>query len=54
MRGCAGAPTSIRRMSAPWPNDVLRHRLTLSYEAQGEGVAPDQVVDEILTLVALT
>lgn len=33
--------------------DVLRHRLTLSYEAQGEGVAPDQVVAELLRQVAL-
>ena len=35
-------------------NDVLRHRLTLSYEAQGEGVTPDRVVDEIVTQVAMT
>ncbi len=35
-------------------HDVLRHRLTLSYEAQGEGVTPDRVVDEIVTQVALT
>jgi MoxR-like ATPase len=33
---------------------VLRHRLTLSYEAQGEGVTPDHVIDEIATHVALT
>ena len=33
---------------------VLRHRLTLSYEAQGEGVTPDRVIDEIATQVALT
>lgn len=33
--------------------DVFRHRLGLSYEAQGEGVTPDQVVDEILRQVAL-
>ncbi|MEM8812983.1 MAG: MoxR family ATPase [Pseudomonadota bacterium] len=35
-------------------HDVLRHRLTLSYEAQGDGVTPDAVVDEIVTQVALT
>lgn len=35
-------------------HDVLRHRLNLSYEAQGEGVTPDKVVDEIVTQVALT
>jgi MoxR-like ATPase len=34
--------------------DVLRHRLKLSYEAQGEGVTPDQVVDALLKRVALT
>ncbi|MEM1235713.1 MAG: MoxR family ATPase [Pseudomonadota bacterium] len=34
-------------------SDVLRHRLGLSYEAQGEGVTPDQVVDEIVAQVAL-
>ncbi|ABG30234.1 MoxR family ATPase [Roseobacter denitrificans] len=34
--------------------DVFRHRLGLTYEAQGEGVSPDQVVAEILTQVALT
>ena len=34
-------------------NDVLRHRLMLSYEAEGEGVRPDQVIDEIVERVAL-
>ena len=34
-------------------HDVLRHRLTLSFEAVGEGVSPDQVVDEIVGQVAL-
>jgi MoxR-like ATPase len=33
--------------------DVLRHRLKLSYEAQGEGVVPDRVVAEIIEQVAL-
>jgi len=33
--------------------DVLRHRLGLSYEAQGEGVTPDRVVEEIVRQVAL-
>ncbi|WP_138469315.1 MoxR family ATPase [Poseidonocella sp. HB161398] len=33
--------------------DVLRHRLGLSYEAQGEGIAPDAVTAEILRQVAL-
>jgi len=34
-------------------HDCLRHRLMLSYEAQGEGVRPDQVIDEIVRHVAL-
>ncbi|MHA3977598.1 AAA family ATPase [Halovulum sp. GXIMD14794] len=33
--------------------DVLRHRLGLTYEAQGEGVSADAVVEEILRQVAL-
>lgn len=33
--------------------DVLRHRLGLSYEAQGEGVSADGVVAELLRQVAL-
>jgi MoxR-like ATPase len=34
-------------------HDVMRHRLMLSYEAQGEGVKPDQVIDKVVELVAL-
>ena len=34
-------------------NDVLRHRLMLSYEAQGDGVSADKVIDTLLELVAL-
>ena len=34
-------------------HDCLRHRLMLSYEAQGEGVRPDQVIDAIVEHVAL-
>ncbi len=34
-------------------HDVMRHRLMLSYEAQGEGVRADRVIDEVLELVAL-
>ena len=33
--------------------DVLRHRLKLTYEAQGEGVTPDAVVAELIRQVAL-
>jgi MoxR-like ATPase len=42
-------PLDVRAIT----HDVLRHRLTLSYEALGEGRAPDDVADEILRLVAL-
>ncbi|MCA0873041.1 MoxR family ATPase [Seohaeicola saemankumensis] len=43
-------PQDIRAIAA----NVFRHRLGLSYEAQGEGVTPDQVVDELIAQVALT
>jgi MoxR-like ATPase len=32
-------------------SDVLRHRLLLSFEAEANGVTPDQVVGELLALV---
>ena len=34
-------------------HDCLRHRLMLSYEAQGEGVSADAVIDSVLEQVAL-
>jgi len=34
-------------------HDCLRHRLMLSYEAQGEGVSADQVIDALVEQVAL-
>lgn len=34
-------------------HDVLRHRVLLTYEAEAEGVSPDDFVDELLRLVAL-
>ncbi|GEN23274.1 ATPase [Halomonas cupida] len=34
-------------------HDVLRHRLGLSFEAQGEGISADAVIDELLSRVAL-
>ena len=34
-------------------HDCLRHRLILSYEAQGEGVSADQVIDTLMEQVAL-
>jgi len=30
---------------------VLRHRLLLSFEAEANGVTPDQVIQELLALV---
>ncbi|TCL00758.1 MoxR-like ATPase [Shimia isoporae] len=33
--------------------DVFRHRLGLTFEAQGEGISADQVVAELLSVVAL-
>jgi MoxR-like ATPase len=33
--------------------DTLRHRITVSYEAQVEGVDSTRIVDEILSQVAL-
>ncbi|WP_172292865.1 MoxR family ATPase [Pseudoruegeria sp. HB172150] len=43
-------PEDVRAIAA----DVLRHRLTLTYEAQGEGVSADLVVRELIAQVALT
>ena len=34
-------------------HDCLRHRLILSYEANAEGMTVDQVIDEIVKLVAV-
>ncbi len=34
-------------------NDCMRHRLMLSYEAQGEGVSADKVINTVVELVAL-
>ena len=34
-------------------HDCLRHRLMLSYEAQGEGISADQVIDAVVEQVAL-
>jgi len=32
-------------------HDVLRHRLILSFEAEANGISPDQVIDRLLTVV---
>jgi MoxR-like ATPase len=42
-------PADVRAIAA----DVFRHRLGLSYEAQGEAITPDMVVAEIVRQVAL-
>ena len=42
-------PLDIRAIA----HDVLRHRLSLSFEAEGDGISPDKAVDEIITQVAL-
>ena len=34
-------------------HDAFRHRIALSFEAQGDGKSTDQVIDEIVSLVAL-
>jgi len=34
-------------------HDVLRHRILLSYDAQAEGVKPDQVISKVVELVAV-
>jgi MoxR-like ATPase len=42
-------PEDVRAIAT----EVLRHRLDLTYEAQGEGVPPDAVVAEVIRQVAL-
>jgi MoxR-like ATPase len=42
-------PADIRAIA----HDVFRHRITLSFEAEGEAKTADDVVAEILRLVAL-
>jgi MoxR-like ATPase len=34
-------------------HQVLRHRVLLSYEAEADGIKPDQVIDRLLDLVPL-
>ena len=43
------APEDVRAVA----HDCLRHRLGLSYEANAEGVSVDDVIDQILKLVAI-
>ncbi|HCD56086.1 MAG TPA: AAA family ATPase, partial [Halieaceae bacterium] len=41
------SPDDVQAIAA----DVLRHRLILSFEAEANGITPDHVIDELLTLV---
>ena len=34
-------------------HEVLRHRILLTFEAEVEGITSDQVIDKLLTLVAI-
>ncbi|MCH9008054.1 AAA family ATPase, partial [candidate division KSB1 bacterium] len=34
-------------------HDCLRHRIILSYEANAEGITAEQIIDEIVKLVAV-
>ncbi|MCU9849450.1 MoxR family ATPase [Defluviimonas sp. WL0024] len=42
-------PEDVRAIA----REVLRHRMTLTYEAQGEGVSANRVVEELIAQVAL-
>ncbi|WP_164659045.1 MoxR family ATPase [Tropicibacter sp. Alg240-R139] len=42
-------PLDVRAIA----HDVFRHRITLSFEAQGDGKTPDDITDEMLKTVAL-
>lgn len=42
-------PEDVRAIA----HDCLRHRLMLSYEAQGEGIAADTIIDQLIERVAL-
>jgi MoxR-like ATPase len=42
-------PQDIREVA----HDVLRHRLVLSYEALGDNVTPDDILDRILATIPL-
>ncbi len=41
------SPDDIQAVAA----DVLRHRLILSFEAEANGITPDQVIEELLAIV---
>ena len=41
------SPDDVRAVA----HDVLRHRLILSFEAEANGVTPDQVIDTLISSV---
>ena len=41
------SPDDVQAVAA----DALRHRLLLSFEAEANGITPDQVISELLSLV---
>ena len=42
-------PEDVRSIS----HDVLRHRISPSYEASAEGITPNRIIDELLKWVAV-
>ena len=40
-------PDSVQSIA----HEVLRHRVLLSYEAEAEGISPDNVIDRLLKVV---
>ncbi len=47
------AITYCRIMSGLYYYGVLRHRIALNYEANADGVSSNDIIDEILKLVAI-
>ena len=50
-RSSADGSTPSRRTCSEIAHDVLRHRLVLSYQALGDGVSADAVIDRVLAAV---
>ncbi len=58
LRDAARAHAFLKRRSFVTPDDVkvvapaiLRHRLALSYEAEADGIKPDEIIKQILNTV---
>ena len=43
------APSDIKNIA----HEVLRHRIGLTFEAESMGLSPDQLIDDIISSVAL-